>query len=457
MTQGNLSSITETAFEAIRNNISILPIKADGSKKPTLYSWDTFKTTRPNLKQINNWFNNNFHYGIGIIGGIVSENLEVLDFDKKDYFIRYSEAAVNAGLGELLERLKRGYFEQTPNGFHLAWRCPDGVEGNKKLARVYLYNDDGSPKLLENGKHETKAVIETRGEGGYAIIAPSNGKVHPSGKGYQLIKGSLSTIPVITGQERIELLNLARTLDEVTEPGTEWKPNEKANGQELGGRPGDDFNNRADWETILTPHGWKPVHRHDNGKIDWRRPGKNEGISATTNHADSELLYVFSSSTEFEQEKGYSKFSTYTLLNFNNDYSAAAKELVKLGYGEKDERAGVGIDFGGFEGVKFDKETEEIIEGESDLRLAEFDATDEGNVQAFRLIYGDDFLYCASTGWMAWNGKFWDSSLAESQLDAKITEILKRRRIAAVSCSKEAVVKASITNRGRINACAEAY
>jgi putative DNA primase/helicase len=456
MTQGNLSSITETAFEALRNNISILPIKADGSKKPILYSWDTFKTTRPNFKQVNNWFNNNFHYGIGIIGGIVSENLEVLDFDKKDYFLKYSEAALKAGLGELLERLKKGYFEQTPNGFHLAWRCPDGVEGNKKLARIYLYNSDGTPKLIEGGKHDTKATIETRGEGGYAIIAPSNGTVHPSGKGYQLIKGSLSTIPVITGQERAELLNLARTLDEVTEHETIWKPKGEINEQEIGGRPGDDFNSRANWETILTPHGWKPIHKHGNGKIDWRRPGKNDGISATTNHADSDLLYVFSSSTIFEQERGYSKFSAYTILNHQGDFSVAAKELVKQGYGEVDERAGVGIDFGGFEGAHVDKATNEAVEGPGyDLKLAEFEATDEGNADAFRSIYGQDFINCNESGWLAWNGKFWDADLADALIDEKVTEILRRRRVAAVQINKETVIKTSVPNRSRINSCLE--
>jgi putative DNA primase/helicase len=56
---------------------------------------------------------------------------------------------------------------------------------------------------------------------------------------------------------------------------------------------------------------------------------------------------------------------------------------------------------------------------------------------------------------MGWNGKFWDVTLAESILDAKVTEILRRRRIAAVDANKEAIVKASVTNRSKINACIE--
>jgi putative DNA primase/helicase len=114
-------------------------------------------------------------------------------------------------------------------------------------------------------------------------------------------------------------------------------------------------------------------------------------------------------------------------------------------------------------GQKVDLETGEVIEPgpgpvpevDSDSALAEFEPNDEGNGEAFRSIYGDDFLYCGAFGWLSWNGKFWDASLAEARLDAKVTEVLRRRRLAAVLYSKEAVVKASITNRGRINACIE--
>ena len=46
------------------------------------------------------------------------------------------------------------------------------------------------------------------------------------------------------------------------------------------------------------------------------------------------MLYVFSTSTPFEPERGYSKFSAYTLLEHGNDYAAAARELVSKGYGK---------------------------------------------------------------------------------------------------------------------------
>lgn len=99
-----------------------------------------------------------------------------------------------------------------------------------------------------------------------------------------------------------------------------------------GQRPGDLFNQRATWEDVLLPHGWELV-RYVGTEGHWRRPGKKgPGISATTNYGDHDLLYVFSTSTIFEAEQGYTKFTAYTLLNHNGDYSASARELAEQGY-----------------------------------------------------------------------------------------------------------------------------
>lgn len=92
-------------------------------------------------------------------------------------------------------------------------------------------------------------------------------------------------------------------------------------------RPGAIFNQTATWQEVLEPHGW--THAGSNGEVEyWTRPGKQHGISASTNYENSDLLWVFTSSTEFEQETSYSKFAAYTLLEHGGDYSAAAKALL---------------------------------------------------------------------------------------------------------------------------------
>jgi hypothetical protein len=103
-----------------------------------------------------------------------------------------------------------------------------------------------------------------------------------------------------------------------------------------GSRPGDDFNTRADWETLLLPHGWTLVHRR--GEVSyWRRPGKTEsGWSASVNYGGHDLLYCFSTAAPpFASETAYRKFTAYTLMEHRGDFRLAAKALWHLGYGER--------------------------------------------------------------------------------------------------------------------------
>ncbi|HLL68989.1 MAG TPA: bifunctional DNA primase/polymerase [Micromonosporaceae bacterium] len=95
--------------------------------------------------------------------------------------------------------------------------------------------------------------------------------------------------------------------------------------------PGDDYNRRANWSEILQPHDWTFAgQRGETGY--WRRPGKREGVSATTNALGTDRLRNFSSSVPFGLES-YSKFGAYALLEFGGDYASAARELRRLGYG----------------------------------------------------------------------------------------------------------------------------
>jgi len=74
------------------------------------------------------------------------------------------------------------------------------------------------------------------------------------------------------------------------------------------------------------PHGWKQLNEHGE-YIHWRRPGKRDGTSAST---VGNVFYCFSTSTQFRAEKGYSKFSTYALLEHRGDESKAAKHLAGI-------------------------------------------------------------------------------------------------------------------------------
>jgi hypothetical protein len=287
--------------------------------------WAHWRHQPPSVEQLRRWYQRG-RSGIGALTGAVSGNLELLEFDDYDTYLVFKELAAATGLGELVERIEAGYCEQTPGGgVHWLARCSE-VSGNTKLAR--------RPKRPEEMRHASDAVktlIETKGEGGYVILAPSHGRVHPSGGTYQLLRGGVTTIATITPEERGDLWALARTFDQMPASHARAVRQQGQHSRTRAGRPGDAFNLSATWEDVLAPHGW--THLYDRDAVGyWRRPGKDRGVSATTNWQGSDLLYVFSTSTPFDAERGYSKFTAYAVLNHGGDFSAAARALA-AGYG----------------------------------------------------------------------------------------------------------------------------
>jgi hypothetical protein len=94
---------------------------------------------------------------------------------------------------------------------------------------------------------------------------------------------------------------------------------------------------------------------------DWRRPGKDSGISATVNYAASGLLYVFSTNAHpFEEGQGYGKFRAYALLNHGSDYSKAARALQAEGYGRQGLLAGSRVSSGNVLTTTFQRDREPL-------------------------------------------------------------------------------------------------
>jgi hypothetical protein len=110
-----------------------------------------------------------------------------------------------------------------------------------------------------------------------------------------------------------------------------------------GDRPGDHFNRQVSWDAILHRHGWRP-YRKAGDVLYWTRPGKKEGISASTGFCKGksagDLFYVFSTSAApFEAEAVYSRFAVYALLEWGGDFTAAARALGAAGYGAEPRKA----------------------------------------------------------------------------------------------------------------------
>jgi len=319
MVISTLPTVAETAILARSLGISAIRATQDGVKKPQ-GRWAHFQKRLPNDGETKSWLANwqdGSHTGIGLVCGQVSGNLEAVDFDKTDAYQTFLDVAQGVGLGDLVTRIEDGYLEYSPRGVHWLWHCEE-IEKNLKLAT----NED------------EKTLIETRGEGGFIVIAPSGGKVHPSGQDYLLVSGGLDTIPTITPEERASILDLARSLNQApikpAKPSSyESRPTTSSSNSD---RPGDQFNQRASWPEILEPHGWANVFQQGDTNH-WRRPGKAIGTSATTNYRGTDLLYVFSSSTDLPFEQGLTKFAAYSILNHSGDFGSAARDLASQGYG----------------------------------------------------------------------------------------------------------------------------
>lgn len=320
------SPIFSQAMAWANAGCSIVPTRMDGSKAP-IGSWKKYQSERANALQIHEWFKDESVTGFGVITGRVSMNLLMMEFEGRavaqNMIAEATEIAAGSGLSELWEKIMNGYVEATPSGgIHIYYRISDApVAGNTKLARQP--GEDGG------------VLIETRGEGGFSIVAPSHGSVHPSGAAWVALRGSPSTIPTLTNEESDAIHDVMRMLDRMPQVASVLEVISAPHGKEDAGggiTPGDDFNKRATWDEIIGPRGWTKIFT-SAGITYWRRPGKSIGVSATTGKNDGDNLYVFSTSTEFDAEKPYSKFAAFTHLNYHGDFSQAAKNLRLNGYG----------------------------------------------------------------------------------------------------------------------------
>ena len=344
---GEESTSREHVYEAsqqlVAAGLSVIPIDAyEGTKAPDSFrlphpsdlngvkqksSWSIFQIRRPNIDELNEWHAKRGPYGLAVIGGAVSGGccgvgLEVIDFDTADLFAPWTKAVEKIAPG-LVNRLVR---IRTPRpGMHVYYRCSHfGI--CQKLAFAVSKDGYGNVAVDRSGNSQRKTLIEMKAEGGYCLIPPSPARCHPMSQLYRYAEGSptLEAVPTITPEERAILLNTARSLSqwqEVKPTSTSGKKSSKRN-DDLS-LPGNDFNARANWPDILTPHGWKLVDTYGE-ESRWCRPGKSDGPGATTNYKGNDLLHVFTSNGyPLEQDEDYAKFTAYTLLNHEGDFKKA--------------------------------------------------------------------------------------------------------------------------------------
>jgi hypothetical protein len=175
----------------------VIPSHEDGGKRP-FGAWKQYQAARPDWGQVQAWLESGRYTGIGVLTGGASGSVEMLELEgpMDDAVLRLGRVIAKAGeyeqvgLPALLADIARGCVEQSAGGgLHLFIRVTDGpAKGNTKLARAA----DG------------KVISETRGEGGFVIVAPTPGRNgHAPEAAYIFINGGHPSKTVnVTAEER---------------------------------------------------------------------------------------------------------------------------------------------------------------------------------------------------------------------------------------------------------------
>jgi len=308
--------VLAAALEAHGAGLCVIPARIDGTKAPRGnaedgYKWERWQTERPTVEQIHQWFAGG-HPGMGIVCGEISGNLEMLELEGVAAVggigHHVTRLAKEAGIGHIIEKLRNGYFEFTPSdGIHWLYRVDgDTVPGNTKIAR----RPATEAELAEKPDDPVKTLIETRGEGGFTIIAPSHGTTHPSGKPWRLGGGGILSIPTITADERRQLHDICRQFDTYTptKPTTVIPPAQRIAPKPFSGQTiGDSWFDATaehlaashDWRSLLERYGWTYIRTDRHGSDLYRRPGKDIS-GAVSAWVKNDRLNVFSTSTPLD-------------------------------------------------------------------------------------------------------------------------------------------------------------
>jgi hypothetical protein len=303
------------AINLLKSGLSVITI--GNSKRPN-FSWKTSQTKLLSVEKLTEY--GNYTGGIkkkdgteieptngyGIVTGY--GGLEVIDIDLKvfgniedgkkfyDEFINFLKDHIDDF------DLKFVIYKTVNSGYHIIYKCQE-IGGNQKLATL---------------KGHTQAVIETRGIGGYVFIYDN-----------QISKNGYENITEISVDERVILFGICKYFDYKQEQDTSLNKIEKHN---EGLTPWDDYNLRTNPIDILKDEFTDVKSLSD--RIVLRKNGSKDPHHGYI-YKDTKLTYLFTTATIYPHEKALSAFSLYAYKYFNGNFSDAASELYKKGYGER--------------------------------------------------------------------------------------------------------------------------
>ena len=187
-------------LDFLRSGFSLIPIES-GQKIPALTSWKKYQLEKPTEETVRRWFTEE-GLNAAIITGKVSGNCTVVDIEKESAVQELLSLLRDKGYNGLLEKIGNTFCVRTPRGGRHYYFKSVTTYPSLKLAY--------DTPIMVNGKLMAVILIETRGEGGYALVPLSQILGHGP---YTVIHGNPKNVCFLTLEEMDLLLACCQSLN----------------------------------------------------------------------------------------------------------------------------------------------------------------------------------------------------------------------------------------------------
>lgn len=279
---------------------------APGSKVPAIAEWQ--KRASSDSATIAGWWESSSYAacGVCIVTGRES-GLWVLDVDV---------ANGKPGLDTLRALLREHGVDQLPET--VVARTPSG-------GYHYYWSYPATADIRNSASNRLGPGLDVRGEGGQVNAPPTK----RGDSKYRWIPGrapweaSVEPAPEWLVGMVVDRPRLVPAHPEVVLPATVFHDTVPAFVTR--------YNAEHTWPELLTATGWTLDHTDREGVSYWVRPDKDarEGISASTNYAGSDLLYVWTTSLDWlPSDRAYDRYGYMAHRDHGGDFEAAARRFT---------------------------------------------------------------------------------------------------------------------------------
>lgn len=421
------------ALRLYDQGIVTIPTSMPHKTPPAGLEWGDWKNGVARDKFQSEWAKY-WREGMGI--SVLCGEIELFDIDTKNdpehsIHTRVYDAMKAHLAPEVFQKL---FIQESQSGGYHFWYKVQKVDIHgpmPDLARIEYTEDQRFELCLPVDKSNIGVIVETKGFGGYGVIAPS--------ANYKVLQGSIEDLPRLSTEDRELVLMIGRSFNQY-EPEAQVYGSGNYTPSEKGSRPGDIYNQRngpMELLSLVESYGFRRI-KQIGDSIFLGRPGAKHANKhdAKINTRLNCFVNYSSSVADFTILKGYSPFYVYANLAHSGNFVEATKALAAKGYEDPDKKWE-----GPKTGPKFSDNGEEAEVIEDDDFLAQFESSrfslkDRPNIK-YNLFAHDPYNLSSSCGFGFSGAIIGISGLAKSRkttvLGCIIAAALKLRRVETFS------------------------